>query len=487
MTTDILFEKFKIKTCLKKDDSTAVYLAHHIYLDKAVVVKTLNQQTITDKQVVARFQREARILAKLDHPNIINVYDFGTYKPFFYISFEYFDAENLRDQMRKRLDKELKRSILIQIARGLTCAHENGIVHRDIKPENILVNREMQVKIADFGLAHVSGESKLTKKSSLIGTPGYMAPEQVRGEPSNAKSDLFSFGIVACELITGHHPFLGKDVPATLSNILTTPQSNVFHQLRGIDEPLQSAVKGLLQKNPNDRTDSAYAFLQELNIETICRPRKSRRKIGVVALASLLLLMVAVAYLFKPQPQLPPPVELTPVDTIKTVIAEKKKPETDQIIEPEEPSTTAIDQPGELYVECIPWARVIINGRIAETTPLEKAIKLYPGGYHLTLSHPRFPPLWRQIEIRPGQRHNVSVNLDTLYGYIQCQVFPWGQVSIDEQPVGQTPFQQPIPVMPGHHHIRIQHPDYTAWSDSFRVAKMDTMRYQVNLKSRQKI
>lgn len=487
MSTDILFEKFKIKKCLKKDDYTAVYLAHHIYLDKAVVVKTLNQHNISDKQVIARFQREARILAKLDHPNIIKVYDFGTYKAFFYISFEYVDAENLRHLMPKRFDKEEKRSILIQIAGGLSCAHENGIVHRDIKPENILVDREMRVKIADFGLAHVSGESTLTQKSSLLGTPGYMSPEQVRGEPSRAKSDLFSFGIVACELMTGHHPFLGKDVPATLNNILTTPQSNVFHQLQGIDEPLQSAVKGLLQKNPDDRTDSAAAFLRQLDIEPICRSRKSRRKIVIPALACLLLLIVIIAYLFKPQPQLPPPVELTPVDTVKTVISKKKRPETNQIIEPEEPYTTTIDQPGELYVECTPWARVIINGRFVETTPLESAIRLYPGGYHLTLSHPRFPPLRRQIEIRPGQRHNVSINLDTLYGYVQCQVFPWGQVSIDEQPVGQTPFQQPIPVVPGHHRIRIQHPSFTAWSDSFKVAEMDTIRFQVNLKNLKKI
>ena len=137
---NILFDKFEIIECFKKDDYTGVYLAQHIYLNKEIILKCLNTKTVPDNTTVERFKREAKILAKLDHPNIIKVLDFGMYDEYFYISFEYFKGGSLREVIHaNKLTIEEKRRVVIQILEGLDEAHLNGIIHRDIKPENLVL------------------------------------------------------------------------------------------------------------------------------------------------------------------------------------------------------------------------------------------------------------------------------------------------------------------------------------------------------------
>ena len=160
MTQDsnILFEKFDILECLKKETGLAVYSANHIYLGKRILLKTLDRETIADPAMLDRFQREAKTLARLDHPNIIKVLDFGTYESFFYISFEYFDSQNLREVFKSnRLSENQKLAVCTQLFRGLEYAHKYKIIHRDIKPENILIGDDLIPKISDFGMTLQQG------------------------------------------------------------------------------------------------------------------------------------------------------------------------------------------------------------------------------------------------------------------------------------------------------------------------------------------
>jgi len=137
-TAEILFEKFEIIECLKKEPYTSVYFAKHIYLGKKIILKTLNTNDISDQTVLGRFKREAQILAQLDHPNLIKVLDFGMFAKFFYISFEYFESRSLREVMKQNnLSDNDKLNILVQLLKALNIAHQNKIFHRDIKPENI--------------------------------------------------------------------------------------------------------------------------------------------------------------------------------------------------------------------------------------------------------------------------------------------------------------------------------------------------------------
>jgi serine/threonine-protein kinase len=249
-SADILFEKFEVIETLKKDSYTSVYLANHIYLGKKIILKTLSTNELPDKTILDRFKREAQILAKLDHPNLIKVLDFGTYTDFFYISFEYFESRNLRKVIQhNNLTDESKTNLVIQLLKALNIAHQNQIVHRDIKPENILVDSNLHLKIADFGLALVQNEHILTQKSSIVGTPGYMSPEQIRGENLSPQTDLFSAGIVIYELFTNVNPFLGREISETINNILNFDEEKSLKKLQTLPENIRTAVKNMLRKN----------------------------------------------------------------------------------------------------------------------------------------------------------------------------------------------------------------------------------------------
>ena len=169
-----------------------MFLANHIYLSKKLYSKFLTHRSCRIHQWLSGFKREGKILAKLDHPNIIKVLDFGLSKEFFYISFEYIEGESLRNIFKtKTLSQEQKEHVMIQLLKGLDYAHKNQIIHRDIKPENIFVDKNLNVKLGDFGLALSAEDNFVTNPYSIVGTPSYMSPEQVRGAKLTLQSDIF--------------------------------------------------------------------------------------------------------------------------------------------------------------------------------------------------------------------------------------------------------------------------------------------------------
>ncbi len=264
---EILFDKFNVIKVLKKDQHAAVYLAHHIYLDKKIILKVLNTDTIGEKIIIERFKREAKILAHLDSVNIIKVIDFGMFKEFFYISFEYFPSKNLRQIVKEnRLTTEQKEKLVVQLFKGLRAAHKNNIIHRDIKPENILVNDMLELKIGDFGLAEAINESFITSQYSLVGTPSYMSPEQIKGKQLSFQSDYFSAGIVIIELFTCSNPFLGKDVNESINLITKFDESKISFNLSGVPENTKNVISNLLRRNPKDRYSNADEVLKSLGV-----------------------------------------------------------------------------------------------------------------------------------------------------------------------------------------------------------------------------
>ena len=265
--SDILFDKFEIIDTLKKDQHTSVYLANHIYLGKKIILKTLSTKELPDQTFLERFRREAKILAQLDHHNLIKVLDFGTAGDNFYISFEYFEGKNLRKVINEdNLSDKQKIHISIQLLEALNAAHKNGVVHRDIKPENILVNAELELKIADFGLALARDDLFLTHKSTIVGTPGYMSPEQIRGEELTPQTDLFSSGIVIYELFTGQNPFIGNDINDTINNVLNYNIEKDVKQISSLPPEVRDLLSNLLKKNPNKRTKNALEALSYFKI-----------------------------------------------------------------------------------------------------------------------------------------------------------------------------------------------------------------------------
>ena len=184
-----------------------VFLARDKKLDRQVAIKFLNQKFSKDEALLSRFIQEAKAASALNHPNILTVYEVGEIDGAHYIATEYIDGKTLRERMKSRLTFDDTLSIMVQTAEALSAAHQAGIVHRDIKPENIMVRSDGYVKVLDFGLAKLTeidssdGEEQTRKlvkthPGVVMGTATYMSPEQARGEPTDARSDVFSFGVV---------------------------------------------------------------------------------------------------------------------------------------------------------------------------------------------------------------------------------------------------------------------------------------------------
>jgi eukaryotic-like serine/threonine-protein kinase len=475
---EILFDKFEIVNCLKKDINTSVYLANHIYLGKKIILKTLNTKDLADISILERFKREAKILAKLDHPNLIKVLDFGTAGDFFYISFEYFESKNLREVIKQNnLSIEDKTDLIIQLLKALNIAHQNYVIHRDIKPENILVNSKHELKIADFGLALVINDTVLTQNSSIVGTPSYMAPEQIRGEKTQ-QTDLFSTGIVAYELFTGKNPFIGKGVSETINNILDYDEEELFNKISLLPESIQPALKGMLRKNLKQRTITAIEVLKLLGVEgEVYKPIKRSPAINpkynkylIYASGFLVIALIVVGlWLWKINSSSHTILQgKSKIDSVKSTIADQQSPDTlkskdDPVgadiskknVNKVSPSLTTIEKKsGKLFVECSPWAYIFVDGDSIDMTPLQHPINLKPGKHKLKLVYKGFPAYEKNLYISSGKTDSIKINFMELVGYLNCNVDPWGKIYLDGNYEGTTPLK-PIALLPGTYDLKI--------------------------------
>jgi len=293
-----------------------VYRARDGRLGRDVAVKVLPAAVTGDPDRLARFEREARALAQLSHPAILSIFDFGKEGGTTYAVTELLEGETLRERLgHEKLPWRRAVEIAAAIAEGLASAHGAGIVHRDLKPENVFVTRDGRVKILDFGLARVeaplpgSAEGATlslqpddTVPGAVLGTVGYMAPEQVRGEPADARSDIFALGCVLYEMLTGRRAFKRDTAAETLTAILKEPAPEVSVSGTDISTELDRIVGRCLEKNPAERFQSAsdLAFsLREMPKPAVgvARPAstgKRRPRIALILVAALVLTAAAV-------------------------------------------------------------------------------------------------------------------------------------------------------------------------------------------------
>ena len=268
-----------------------VYLAEDTQLNRRVALKFLATHLLSDPDCVARFKREAQAAAKLNHPNIVIIYEVSEFngRPFF--AMEYVDGQSLRELIKgKELPIDRVIELATQICEGLHKAHQSGIVHRDIKPANILIDADGRVKILDFGLATVQGYDHLTKTGSTLGTIGYMSPEQVRGEQVDHRTDIFSLGVVLFELITGRQPFMSDNDAATSRNISDHDPEPLARYKAGVPDDLQRIVIKMLAKDKNYRyqhVDDLLADLKRLRQQPVVQVRTEQPSIAVLSFTNL--------------------------------------------------------------------------------------------------------------------------------------------------------------------------------------------------------
>jgi serine/threonine protein kinase/tetratricopeptide (TPR) repeat protein len=242
-----------------------VYLAEDTLLNRKVAIKLLPEALIADEQAGKRLIREARAAATLDHTNICSVYEVGQDAGRTFIVMQYVEGETLAIRLaRKPMDLQESLSVALQVAQALSEAHSRGIIHRDIKPQNIMLTARGHVKVLDFGLAKVAQtelstdseaatQSLLTEPGTIMGTVQYMSPEQVKGETLDARSDIFSFGVLLYEMIGGHHPFAAATPAATISAILTKEPPPLARYSREAPAELERLVSKALRKDREER------------------------------------------------------------------------------------------------------------------------------------------------------------------------------------------------------------------------------------------
>ncbi len=528
LTSEILFEKFQIIEVLKKDEHAAVFLANHIYLSKKIILKVLNTQKLPDPSMVERFKREGKILAKLDHPNIIKVLDFGMSKEFFYISFEYIEGESLRNIFKtKTLSHEQKEHVMIQILKGLDYAHKNQIIHRDIKPENIFVDKNLNVKLGDFGLALSAEDNFVTNPYSIVGTPSYMSPEQVRGAKLTPQSDIFSAGVVLFELFTGKNPFLRDNVSLTLNEIMAYDENEVSKMAEEQPELIKDILFNMLKKNVNQRYESAEEILDQLNVH-IDQPtivinnvdrEGNKSKLAWIFIALILLGVVAIFVLpvlnqqsqnksmpnnnkenvilnndsagqnisQQPNQQTKDQVDLS---KLKEPIVENRNQESSQKRDTNKPlQNSNPDQNksigyGGLFISADPWVDIYINGEKFDTTPLNKPIKLIEGNYTLNLVNPDYPPYPTQmVKIKADSVTRLNINLNSKMGFINFNSNPWGEVYVNGEKKGTTPLRL-VRVAPGLIGIKVKRSNYKDIDTFYNVRAGDTLRLNFTLKNK---
>lgn len=251
-----------------------VFRARDLVLDREVAIKVLHRNLAADPGFVERFRREARAAASLNHPNIVAVYDWGAVDGVYFMVMEHVRGRSLREVLEAagRLAPRQVADVLLQVLAALDHAHRMGIVHRDVKPENILVTPEGTAKVADFGLARAYADARSTQTGSVAGTVQYLAPEQLRGEPADPRTDLYSVGIVGFELLTGRVPFAGETPMAVAQQHLTRRVPRPSSVVPGIPRELDGFILSATERDRELRPASAAEMRRDLEREAARLP-----------------------------------------------------------------------------------------------------------------------------------------------------------------------------------------------------------------------
>ena len=277
-----------------------VYKAHDLMLDRDVAVKFLSPKYFSGKEAATRFLREARMVARLAHPNIMSIFDVGEDQGWQYLVLEYIPGNDLHILMNKRTEPWMivdALPILKAALQALAYAHGQGVIHRDIKPENIMLTPQGLVKVTDFGLAFAHEEVRLTQGDGMLGTVSYMSPEMIQGKAIDARTDLYSLGVVFYEVLTGEPLFDGEQFAQIISKVVYTDPVPLHMRRPDISSALESVIMRLLRKEPEKRFASAQEALnaltgeseeeiQELSVEVVLPKAPARSLLKTIVRSS---------------------------------------------------------------------------------------------------------------------------------------------------------------------------------------------------------
>jgi serine/threonine-protein kinase len=422
-------EGFRILEEIGSGTMSSVYVAVDETLGRRVAIKILRSTIQPTSPFAAVLEREARVLSELGHPNVGLLYAFSKTDTRMYMVLELVDGFSLATLLKKKptMSPEGVATIGAAVARGLQHAHEQGIVHRDIKPANVLISRRGEVKIFDFGIAQRTGGAGapspllLPEDVAAFGTPAYMSPEQILGEGVDARSDVFSLGIVLYQLVSGVRPFDrrdGADERPAAHRIRRDPPIPLHRRAPDVPVGLERIVMRAIEKLPGDRFQTASALADELEglAGTGCGLRGDRRTLRALEYSGLI---VPTAHESAPTPPIRrkrDPLRRTLVGmgvlggavVGAAVFLQSTAPRSEDTAGVL-PLELAPANPGFVRVLATPWAEVWVDGQQVETTPFARSIPLRPGIHYLALVHPKAPVERRTVEVVSGETKTFDV------------------------------------------------------------------------------
>jgi hypothetical protein len=404
-------------------------------LGRTVAIKALKPSIAVDSQFAKRFEREAHFMASLQHENILHVHDFLKLEGSMYIVMEYVQGIDLFDLLERRaqLPVDVAAIIALQVARALDYAHFRGIVHRDVKPANIMISRQGEVKLMDFGIARDDSMRDLTETGTGLGTPSYMSPEQILGDKLDFRSDLFSLGIVLYQMVTGQKPFVEDDSHTVMQKIRLDRYTPPRKLNPLVPRALEHIMARCMEKMPANRYGSTQAMIDDLVefLATVVPINHNARLVMFLREAAVI-----------------------------------TDAEADEILEAA--GSRAARQRGTDRT-LMRHIAVAMGGLLVCVVGSGAVIQKVAGRFDEKEHHPP----------APGE-----VMVPEQAGYLHVVVDPWAEVHVDGKLMAITPIAEPIMLAPGRHYVKLQNPHFGPYGQEIRIAQGETLRFEAKLEGR---
>lgn len=535
--------KYQVFSELQHGPITHIYKAMQPELQRVVLVKQLNPDRIADEELVERFKQEGIILAKINSPHVITIFDFGFDDNVPFLVTEFIEGNTLAAiiQQNGTLPWDLGLFILQQLARGLNAIHHQNIIHQDIKPENIFISNEGEVKLGDLGFSISLDQTE----QQIQGTPAYLAPEVVAGSPVDFRSDLYSLGLVGYEMLTGENPYLADDMPTILNRIVNLQPMTIYSVKPEVPEKLSLLIAKMMTRNAGQRFQSAHELSQELEnfkvslgikVDRNClinflqypdqyqvsqiivdehaapllqKPKK--RKIPVLAAGIIITIGIFIVIMGKlidhGSSVLP-----EDTDTTRTAIEQNVSQGTNEHeipINMEQKNATpgtktskakldysnlksVIEDTLQLQniarfnqdtvvITSDPRAWIFHHGDSLGITALSMILGSKKEPIELELRAPGFPVIKKTVTISEQTAHNIHINLWKEVGYLDIDITPWGEIWIDGDSIDVSPVNRPLILIPGKHRLIVKHPSLKSITEPFYVAVGETLKKSIQL------
>jgi eukaryotic-like serine/threonine-protein kinase len=471
------YGRYQIVKEVGRGSMGVVYEALDPNIDRIVALKVLRQDRITSETFVKRFLKEARVIGRLSHPNIVTIYDVGEDQETVYIAMEFLHGVTLSDFIKdKRLDAQEVVELGTQIAETLDYAHQKGVIHRDIKPSNIVVQPDSRIKITDFGIAHIDDASSTTQTQAgdILGTPAYMSPEQLQGQAIDGRSDIFSLGVILYELSTGHSPFgKGKGLATVFNEIMELTPEEPFKASPLIPHKLSDIIMKALNKEPDARFQSGWEMADALRQslvqdQPVTHPTPTLTPAANTyvkpAIVVAILSVITVGFFFFSQYQK----LLFPKKPLQQFIAKPLKP---RVLSSSPPSPPTI------------YDTKAIPKKLPEkpiTVPPPQPVRPAP---LLTPTPPATPSLQPAAELPIPRQLPAPTTPKPLpkFAFLKIKSSPDGaEVYINGEKQGITPIEMKIGL--GEYKVRISSPGYHDSEHNLKLDKMTAFPLTVKLK-----